>query len=128
MIASDGLLQDGKGHPRGAGSFARVLGHYVREARTLSLMEAVSKMSLQPAKRLETRVPAMKEKGRIREGADADIVVFDPARVRDTADYRNPASYSEGFRYVLVDGIAVVRDGRLTAGVFPGQGLRAPAP
>jgi len=119
MIASDGILTGGKGHPRGAGSFARVLGRYVRENQTLTLMEAVNKMSLAPARRLNLR-----DKGRIRPGADADLVVFDPARVRDLADYQHPARHSEGFRYVLVKGTAVVREGRLAEGIYPGEGLR----
>ena len=73
MIASDGGLRNGKGHPRSSGTFARVLGHYVRETGTMSLMEAIRKMSLMPAQRLQQRVPAMRNKGRIREGADADL-------------------------------------------------------
>ena len=126
MIASDGMLTRGKGHPRGSGSYARVLGHYVRDAHVLTLMDAVAKMSLEPARRLQARVPAMQAKGRIRAGADADLAIFDPAQVRDRSDYQHPAAYSEGFRYVLVDGVPVVREGHLVEGVFPGRGLHAP--
>jgi len=125
MIASDGILDDGKGHPRAAGTFARVLGRYVREQHALGLMDAVRKSSLMPAQRLESMAPAMRQKGRLAVGADADISAFDPARVIDKATFENAAQYSEGFRYVLVDGTFVVRDGRLQDGVAPGQGIRA---
>jgi dihydroorotase len=125
MIASDGIIENGKGHPRGAGTFARVLGRYVREQHALSLMDAVRKASLMPAQRLEAISPAMRQKGRIAVGADADVSVFDPARVIDKATFENAAQYSEGFRYVLVEGTFVVRDGRLQDGVAPGRAIRA---
>jgi N-acyl-D-aspartate/D-glutamate deacylase len=125
MIASDGIIENGKGHPRGAGTFARVLGRYVREENALGLMEAVSKSSLMPARRLESMSPAMRQKGRLAVGADADISVFDPARVIDKATFENAAQYSEGFRYVMVEGTFVVRDGKLQDGVAPGQAIRA---
>jgi N-acyl-D-aspartate/D-glutamate deacylase len=127
MIASDGSIHNGKGHPRGSGSYARVLGYYVRERRALSLASAIEKMSLMPARRLEQYVPAMKDKGRIRPGADADLVIFDAARVRDRSTYENPAQYSEGMRFVLVNGAPVVRDGRLDEGTMPGRGIRGRA-
>ena len=119
MIASDGVLENGKGHPRAAGSYARVLGRYVREQHALSLMDAVCKMSLMPADRL-----GMKNKGRIEVGADADIAVFDPARVIDRATFENPAQYSDGIPYVLVQGRFVVKDGALQENVAPGQAVR----
>jgi dihydroorotase len=125
MIASDGGLRNGKGHPRSAGTFARVLGHYVRETGALSLMEAVRKMSLMPAERLQERVPAMRNKGRIREGADADLTLFDPATVADASTYEDPAKYSIGIRYVLVNGTPVVSDGKLREGTA-GRPVRAP--
>jgi N-acyl-D-aspartate/D-glutamate deacylase len=125
MIASDGIIENGKGHPRGAGTFARVLGRYVREENALGLMEAVRKSSLMPARRLESMSPAMQQKGRLAVGADADISVFDPARVIDKATFENAAQYSEGFRYVMVEGTFVVRDGKLQDGVAPGQAIRA---
>jgi dihydroorotase len=125
MIASDGNIEDGLGHPRGAGTYARILGKYIREENAITLMDAVRKSSLMPAQRLEKMCPEMRQKGRLRVGADADISVFDPARVIDRATFENPARYSDGFRYVLVGGTLVVRDGRLQAGVAPGDAIRA---
>jgi N-acyl-D-aspartate/D-glutamate deacylase len=125
MIASDGMLTNGLGHPRGAGTYARVLGKYVREEKTLSLMDAIRKSSLMPAQRLESMSPQMRQKGRLKVGADADISVFDPNRVIDKATFENPAQYSDGFRYVVVEGTFVVRDGKLQEGVTPGQAIRA---
>jgi N-acyl-D-aspartate/D-glutamate deacylase len=125
MIASDGYLENGQGHPRGAGTYARVLGKYVREDKALSLMDAIRKSSLMPAQRLEAMSPQMRQKGRLKVGVDADISVFDPARVIDKATFENPAQYSEGFRYVLVGGTFVVRDGKLREDVAPGEAIRA---
>jgi N-acyl-D-aspartate/D-glutamate deacylase len=127
IIASDGMRITGsKVHPRGQGTFSRVLGHYVREERALDLMTALRKMTLMPAQRLEKRAPAFKDKGRIRVGADADITVFDPGRIIDKATYDEPLQYSEGIRFVLVNGVAVLKDGQLVEGVFPGRAARAP--
>jgi len=119
MIASDGILENGKGHPRAAGTYARVLGRYVREQHVLTLMDALRKMTSMPAQRLGIR-----NKGRIEVGADADITVFDPARVIDRATFENPAQYSDGIPYVLVNGTFVVKGGELVEGVAPGVGLR----
>jgi N-acyl-D-aspartate/D-glutamate deacylase len=119
MIASDGILDHGKGHPRAAGTYARVLGRYVREQHALTLMEALRKMTVMPADRLGIRT-----KGRIAVGADADITVFDPARVMDRATFENPAQYSEGIEYVLVNGTLVVKSGELVDGVAPGLAVR----
>ena len=126
MIASDGHLLNGKGHPRTSGTYARVLGHYVREEKALDLMTALKKMTLMPAQRLEKRAPIFKDKGRIRVGADADITVFDASRVIDKATYEKPLQYSEGIQFVLVDGVPVVKEGKLVDGVFPGREARAP--
>lgn len=127
MIASDGMpITGARVHPRGQGTFSRMLGHYVREEKALDLMTALRKMTLMPAQRLEKRAPMFKDKGRIRAGADADITVFDPARVIDKATYEKPLQYSEGIQFVLVNGVPVVKDGRLVDGVFPGRAARAP--
>jgi N-acyl-D-aspartate/D-glutamate deacylase len=125
MIASDGIIENGKGHPRGAGTYARVLGKYVREEKALTLMDAIRKFSLMPAQRLQSMSPQMRQKGRLKVGADADISIFDPSRVIDKATFENAAQYSDGFRYVLVGGTFVVRDGKLQEGVAPGHGIRA---
>ena len=115
MIGSDCILDPPRGdkppdnHPRGAGCFSRVLGHYVREKKVLTLTAALSKMTIQPAKRLERRVPALRKKGRLQMGADADITVFDPRTVADQSTIDDPAQMSRGIEYVLVMG-EVVRD------------------
>jgi N-acyl-D-aspartate/D-glutamate deacylase len=127
MVASDGMRIDApKVHPRGQGTFARVLGHYVREERALDLMTALRKMTLMPAQRLEKRAPMFKDKGRLRVGADADITIFDAEHVIDRATFDDPLQYSDGIRFVLVNGIPVVCDGKLVEGVFPGHAARAP--
>ncbi len=126
MIASDGFLANGQGHPRTAGTYSLVLGRYVREEKSLDLMTALRKMTLMPAQRLEAHAPVFKDKGRIRIGADADITIFDPNRIIDKATYEKPLQYSEGIQFVLVNGVLVVNDGRLVDGVFPGRGARAP--
>ncbi|MFN0088313.1 MAG: amidohydrolase family protein [Blastocatellia bacterium] len=123
MIASDGLLTDGKGHPRGVGTFARVLGRYVREQNALSLMDALRKMTLLPARRMEASVPMMRTKGRIKVGADADLTIFDPARVIDRGTFEKPAQFSEGISHVLVNGAFVVKGGQLVAGAAPGRAV-----
>jgi N-acyl-D-aspartate/D-glutamate deacylase len=125
MIGSDGVpLTNGGGHPRGIGTYARVLGRYVREQKLIDLMTALRKVSLMPAQRLEPFVPAMRRKGRLGVGADADITVFDPAKVIDRATYEQPAQYSEGIRHVMVGGTFVVRDEALVPGVSPGRAIR----
>jgi dihydroorotase len=128
MIASDGgAFQDGTGHPRSAGCYSRILGVYVRERNLIPLAEAIRKMTLMPARRLERRVPSMKDRGRLRVGAAADITVFDPATIRDYSTYERAAVYSQGVRHVWVNGVAVVREGRLT-GAAPGRAVRAGLP
>jgi len=127
MIASDGMpLTGAKVHPRGQGTFSRVLGHYVREEKALDLMTALRKMTLMPAQRLEKHAPVFHDKGRIRIGADADITVFDPDRIIDKATFEDPLEASQGVHFVFVNGVAVVKDGQLVDGVFPGKGARAP--
>ena len=124
MIASDGLLQNGKGHPRASGTYARVLGKYVRELKALTLMDALRKMTLMPARRLEQIAPMMKNKGRIRVGADADLTIFNAGLVIDKATFEAPAQYSEGFKHVLVGGVFVVKNGKLQTDVNPGRAIR----
>lgn len=126
LIVSFGELQDGTAHPRLAGTYARVLGYYVREEGLLTLMEALRRMTLMPSQFLEARAPAMKNKGRIRMGADADLTIFDPATVLDRATFAEPLLPSAGIRYVLVDGVLVVNDGVLNDSVAPGRAIRAP--
>jgi hypothetical protein len=119
MIASDGV----EGHPRNAGTFARVLAQYVREKGTITLMDALRKMSLMPAQRLERSSPAARQKGRLQEGADADIVVFDAGTIRDRATFEKPMETSVGVRYLVVGGTVVVDEGKIVPDVFPGRAL-----
>ena len=126
MIASDGMwLIDGKAHPRTFGTYARVLGHYVRERGAVGLMDALKKMTLLPADRLSKRVPSMKQKGRVQVDADADIVVFDPETIIDKATYQDPAQYSAGIDHVIVNGVVTVRSGKFVEGASGGKPIRA---
>ena len=122
MIASDGA----EGHPRNAGTYSRVLAQYVREKGTITLMDAIRKMSLMPAQMLERSTPAGRLKGRLQEGADADIVVFDPATISDRATFQKPMEPSVGVRYLVVAGTVVVDDGAIVKDVFPGRALLGP--
>jgi dihydroorotase len=127
MIATDGIpFVNGKAHPRGAGSFSRVLGHYSREKKLLPLMDALAKMTILPARRLEGYVPAMRNKGRLAVGADADISVFDPATIIDQATFAEPMKPPIGLTHVLVNGVFVVRDGALLPDVRAGRPVRRP--
>jgi len=119
MIASDGLA----GHPRDAGTFGRVFAQYVRERRSLTLMDAIRKMSYMPALRLERSTPQARKKGRIQVGADADVVVFDPQTFRDQSTFEKADLPSTGVRYLLVNGTLVVENGAIVSGVTPGQAL-----
>jgi N-acyl-D-aspartate/D-glutamate deacylase len=125
IIASDAYWQNGRGHPRTTGTFAKVLGRYVRDAHALSLMDALRKMTIMPARRLEQQVPAMRQKGRLRIGADADITIFDPATVIDRSTYREPSLAPVGIQHVIVNGVAVVANGRAVEGARPGKPVRS---
>ena len=122
-IGSDGMPYAPGAHPRSAGTFARVLGRYVRETGALSLMDALAKMTVRPARRLEGIAPAMRLKGRLQVGCDADIAVFDPNTIIDTATFEEGLSFSRGVRHVLVSGTFVVRDGHTVTGVYPGRAV-----
>ena len=119
MIASDGI----PGHPRNAGTYSRVLAQYVREKGTITLMDALRKMSFMPAEMLERSTPAARQKGRLQEGADADIVVFDAATISDRSTFAKPMEPSVGVRYLVVGGTIVVDEGRVVPDVFPGHAL-----
>jgi dihydroorotase len=141
MVASDGGrdLNDNPTHPRASGAFGRVLGHYVREAKVMELHDAIRRMTLAPAQRLETRVPEMRDRGRIRVGAFADIAIFDPSTIIDRSTYTDAARFTDGVAHVLVNGIPVVRSGLfaeratlidsqpvLVGTPMPGRPIRAP--
>jgi len=121
MIASDGA----QGHPRNAGTYSRVLAQYVREKGTLTLMDAVRKMTLMPAQMLERSTPAARQKGRLQEGADADIVVFDAATIRDQSTFEKPMEPSVGVKYLVVAGTVVINEGKIVEAVFPGRAILA---
>jgi len=125
MIASDGRILDGRGHPRSSGTYAKVLGQYVRDEQIIDLMDALRRMTIEPASRLEAFVPAMRNKGRIRIGADADITVFDPATIIDRATYTEPTLPSQGIEYVLVNGAVVLDGGTLNPAIRAGVAIRS---
>jgi cytosine/adenosine deaminase-related metal-dependent hydrolase len=114
-------------HPRTAGTFSRALRLLTRDGGGLGLAEALVKCSLHPARLLQDRVPAMRQKGRLQAGSDADVVVFDPVTVSDQATYTSSTRPSTGIRHVLVNGTAVVRDGEIVPGALPGRPVRAEA-
>lgn len=119
MIASDGA----EGHPRNAGTFSRVLAQYVREKKVLSLMEALRKVTLMPAQVLERSTPAARQKGRLQEGADADIVVFDPNTITDRSTFTKPMEPSVGVHELLVGGTMLIDDGKMVPDVYPGKAM-----
>ena len=121
MVASDGgIVAPGEGvpHPRNYGTFSRVLGHYARDEGVLSIAEAVRKMTSLPASRM-----GLSDRGVLRQGAMADIVVLDLDDVRDSARFGDPHHYATGARHVIVNGVAVLLDGEMT-GARPGRALR----
>jgi dihydroorotase/N-acyl-D-amino-acid deacylase len=125
MIASDaapGEPEFGKDvpHPRAYGTFARVLGVYVRDKRVLTLEEAIRKMSSFPAERM-----GLADRGMLRPGLKADVAIFDPARIRDVATFEKPHQYAEGVSYVIVNGNIVLANGAMTT-ARPGRVLDGP--
>ena len=120
-IASDGGIREfgvGMPHPRAYGTNARVLAEYVRVRKVLTLEDAIRRMTSLPARTFD-----FKDRGMIREGFAADLVVFDPAHVQDKSTFQNPHQYTEGFDYVFVNGELVVENGKVT-GKRPGRVLR----
>lgn len=119
MIASDGGYADGSdaptGHPRSAGTFPRLLGHYARDEGVLSLQEAVRKVTSLPAD-----FHGIGDRGRLAAGARADVAIFDPATIIDRSDWDHPQRFAEGVIHVLVNGVPVLRDGEMT-GLAPGE-------
>jgi N-acyl-D-aspartate/D-glutamate deacylase len=124
LMGSDAL----RGHPRAAGACARVLGRYVRELGIITWMEAIRKMTLLPAQRLESASAQMKIRGRLCVGAIADLCIFDPMTVNDCATYEQPTVPSQGIVHVLVHGVFVVNNGKLQTMTNeqrpPGQAIR----
>ncbi|MFW6029279.1 MAG: N-acyl-D-amino-acid deacylase family protein [Halanaerobiales bacterium] len=118
MIASDGILNDGQGHPRAAGTFPRVLGKYVREENSLNLINAIDKITRMPAERA-----GLFKKGRIKEGYDADICIFDYDKIIDKSTFNNPTQKPVGIKEVIVGGISVVDKGNLVEH-YPGSVLQ----
>jgi dihydroorotase/N-acyl-D-amino-acid deacylase len=118
--AEDGIYSEEKSHPRAWGSAPRILGHYVREEKLLTLEEAIRKMTSLPASRM-----GLADRGIVRPGMAADVVAFDPATVRERSTYADPLHYSEGIPFVMVNGQLVVDDGRIT-NARPGRALKGP--
>jgi N-acyl-D-aspartate/D-glutamate deacylase len=128
MVGSDAILEPGdNNHPRAAGTFARVLGRYVRDEQVLGLAQALAKMTIDPARRLEAVAPALRRKGRLQVGADADVTIFDPATVADQATLAAPATASAGIAWVLVAGQVVKDPSGVRDGVRPGRPIRREA-
>jgi N-acyl-D-amino-acid deacylase len=119
-MAPEGVFLKSSTHPRAYGNFARLLGKYVRDERRLSLAEAVRRLAALPADNL-----GIADRGRLKPGHFADIAVFDPGRIADTATFAKPQQYAVGMRHVLVNGVAVLRDGEHT-GATPGRFVRGP--
>jgi N-acyl-D-amino-acid deacylase len=117
-LAADGPLSISKPHPRNFGTFPRVLSTYVREKKVIGLEEAIRKMTSAPAKKM-----GLSDRGQLREGNWADIVVFDAGTIRDTATFDDPKQYPVGIKWVIVNGVLVIEDGQ-HKGVFPGHVLR----
>jgi hypothetical protein len=126
MYGSDAILQPGyNNHPRASGGCSRLIGHYTRDEKILSLMDAIAKLTILPAKRLEAQAPSLKLKGRIMIGADADITIFDYQKIIDRATVEHPEYMSEGIMYVLVNGVIVKDPQGLRKDVSPGTSIKS---
>ncbi len=126
IIGSDAIAEpDGNNHPRAAGTFSRTLGVYVRERNVLGLMDALAKMTILPARRVEGMLPGLSRKGRMQIGADADVTVFNPDTIADRATVAAPATASVGISTVLVNGVGVLEGGTIRQDRLPGEALRA---
>ena len=120
LLRPNGVLGADHPHPRAYGTFPRILAKYVREQRKLSLPDAIRKFTALPAQREH-----LSDRGVIKQGMWADLVVFDPGAIHDVATYDNPNQFSVGMSYVLVNGVPVIAAGRMT-GALPGKVLRGP--
>ena len=125
MIGSDAILDSGNNHPRATGCFSRVLGRYVRDLGLITLPEALAKMTILPARRLEAKCPQLQLKGRLQRGADADICIFDPATVSDKSTVPDPEIYSAGISYVLIAGTVVKDHGGIKSSILKGQPIKS---
>jgi N-acyl-D-glutamate deacylase len=120
------LRKDLSNHPRAAGNYSRFLRKWAREREVISWMDAIRRASLNACLILEDCVPAMKQKGRLQEEMDADIVVFDPETITDMATFKDPCQVSKGMKHVIVNGTFVIRDEVLDVDAAPGRAVRAP--
>lgn len=126
MIGSDTIIEPGhNNHPRGAGTYSRVFGKYVREEGVLSIMDAIKKVSYFPAKRMESAAPSMHYKGKIEIGSDADLTIFNPATIIDKATVKSPGTPSEGVEYVIVNGVIVKDKDGLVNVKAPGKPIKS---
>ena len=127
IIASDAmplLTTDDRVHPRGIGTFSKVLGRYTAtedDSARMDLVTALAKMTVLPAKRMQEFAPAFRYKGRLREGFDADLTLFDPHKISDAATFKQPLLPSKGIRYVMVNGEFVLKEGKFIEDVQPGK-------
>ncbi len=119
-LAAEGVFLKSSTHPRAYGSFARLLGHYVRDEKVIPLEEAIRRLTSLPAENLR-----LERRGQLKAGYFADVVVFDPAKMQDHATYDKPHQYATGVRHVFVNGVQVLRDGEHT-GATPGRVVRGP--
>lgn len=123
MIASDGGGYSPKGHPRGSGSFTKTIRDYVLSRKLLSMKDVIAKMTIKPALLLEKSVPSMKKRGRIQEGCFADILLFDPNKIQDNANYENGFVEASGMQYVFINGKQVIHKEELVNGVYAGEAI-----